>query len=251
MAVLASSVRDRSFRTTMGGFDPDAVRSALAAAATSFEQLQADIAQLREQQATALHEIDRIAELERSLLRSCVAAEEDARIRCGAARRYAARIIAAAEEQAAARLEAPARERDRITREIDTIICRQRSTAAAIEQLIANLQLAPEPEAHEEAESAEVAIETPTGATVRRATDDLAVPTLASAAILGAVSVAASGVGTLSSETGGRGAATGTRGTARSASAPDAPRGSDLNQVGTRMRADDHVAETVPRERSL
>src|SRR4051812_18504409 len=140
MAVLASSVRDRSFRTTMGGFDPDAVRSALAAAATSFEQLQADIAQLREQQATALHEIDRIAELERSLLRSCVAAEEDARTRCGAARRYAARVIAAAVEQAAARLEAPAHERDRITREIDAIVHKRQEAATAIENLIAHLQ---------------------------------------------------------------------------------------------------------------
>ena len=63
-----------------------------------------------------MREMDRMGELERSLLRSCVAAEEDARVRCGAARRYATRVIAAAQEQAAASLEAPTRERDRLAR---------------------------------------------------------------------------------------------------------------------------------------
>ena len=85
-----------------------------------------------------------IGELERSLLRSCVAAEEDARIRCGAARRYATRVVAAAQEQAAARLEAPARERDAITREIDAIAARRQQAAAALEALIAGLEHAAE-----------------------------------------------------------------------------------------------------------
>ena len=80
-----------------------------------------------------------MGDLERSLLRSCVAAEEDALIRRGAARRYAARVIAAAEEQAGVRLATPAHERDRLAREIDAMLARRRDAAAAIEALIADL----------------------------------------------------------------------------------------------------------------
>jgi hypothetical protein len=87
-----------------------------------------------------------MGELERSLLRSCVAAEEDARVRCGAARRYATRVIAAAQEQAVASLEAPRRERDSVAREIEAMVGRRREAAATLESLIAGLQRAPEPE---------------------------------------------------------------------------------------------------------
>ena len=139
MSVLALGVRDRSFKTVLGGFDAAAVRAALDAAATEFETLETEIVSLRQQHADALREIDRMGDLERSLLRSCVAAEEDALIRRGAARRYAARVIAAAEEQAAVRLATPARERDRLAREIDAMLARRRDAAAAIEALIADL----------------------------------------------------------------------------------------------------------------
>ena len=151
MSVVATGVRERSFRTVIGGFDPEAVRTALDGAATECERLDAEIALLKEQQAGAVREIDRMSELERSLLRSCVAAEEDARIRCGAARRYAARMIAAAEEQAAARLEAPGHERDHITREIDAIHEKRRQAATAIENVIADLQRPVEPDVREDA----------------------------------------------------------------------------------------------------
>src|SRR5215218_8969230 len=151
MPVVATGVRERSFRTVIGGFDPEAVRTALDGAATECERLDAEIALLKEQQAGAVREIDRMSELERSLLRSCVAAEEDARIRCGAARRYAARMIAAAEEQAAARLEAPGHERDRITREIDAIHEKRRHAATAIENVIAELRRPVQPEVREDA----------------------------------------------------------------------------------------------------
>ena len=108
------------------------------------EALEADLVRLREQQAEALREMDRMGELERSLLRSCVAAEEDARVRCGAARRYATRVIAAAEEQAAASLEVPTRERDRIAQEIEAMVERRREAATALESLIAGLQRVPQ-----------------------------------------------------------------------------------------------------------
>ncbi len=139
MSVLALGVRDRSFKTVLGGFDAAAVRAALDAAATAFETLEAEIVSLRQQHADALRDIDRMGDLERSLLRSCVAAEEDALIRRGAARRYAARVVAAAEEQAAVRLATPAHERDRLAREIDAMLARRRDAAAAIEALIADL----------------------------------------------------------------------------------------------------------------
>ena len=161
MSVVASGARERSFRTVLGGFDPEAVRAAVVAAATECERLEAEIALLTQQHADALGAIDRMSELERSLLRSCVAAEEDARTRCGAARRYAARVIAAAEEQGAARLEAPAHERDRITREIDAMLGKRREAAKAIENLIAHLQRptdAPLPDAVGESETRDAAI---------------------------------------------------------------------------------------------
>jgi DivIVA domain-containing protein len=146
MSVLAPGVRDRSFRTAFRGYDPAAVRAALDAAATAFEALEEDMARLRKEQAEAVREMDRMGELERSLLRSCVAAEEDARVRCGAARRYATRVIAAAQEQAAASLEAPTRERDRIAREVEAMLERRRGAAAALDALIAGLQRVPDPE---------------------------------------------------------------------------------------------------------
>jgi DivIVA domain-containing protein len=145
--VLAPGVRDRSFRTVFRGYDRASVRAALDAAVKALEALEADVAGLREQQADAMREMDRMGELERSLLRSCVAAEEDARVRCGAARRYATRVIAAAQEQAEASLEAPTRERDRLAREIEAMVERRREAATSIEVLIAGLQRVPEAEA--------------------------------------------------------------------------------------------------------
>jgi DivIVA domain-containing protein len=147
MSVLAPGVRDRSFRTVFRGYDRASVRAALDAAVKALEALEADVARLREQQADAMREMDRMGELERSLLRSCVAAEEDARVRCGAARRYATRVIAAAQEQAEASLEAPTRERDRLAREIEAMVERRREAATSIEVLIAGLQRVPEAEA--------------------------------------------------------------------------------------------------------
>ena len=144
MSVLAARVRERSLKWVLGGADPARVRAALDVAASAVEALERDIDLLRQQHADALGQIDRIGELERSLLRSCVAAEEDARIRCGAARRYATRVVAAAQEQAAARLEAPARERDALMREIDAITARRQQAAAALEALIAGLEHAAE-----------------------------------------------------------------------------------------------------------
>ena len=147
MSVLAPGVRDRSFKTVFRGYDRVSVRAALDAAVKALEALEADVARLREQQADAMREMDRMGELERSLLRSCVAAEEDARVRCGAARRYATRVIAAAQEQAEASLEAPTRERDRLAREIEAMVERRREAATSIEVLIAGLQRVPEAEA--------------------------------------------------------------------------------------------------------
>jgi uncharacterized protein DUF4115 len=89
-----------------------------------------------------MRDIETIAELERSLLRSCVAAEEDARIKCGAARRYATRVVALAEEKAAEQLGLPQRERDRVTNEIDQLMGLRQRAAAAIEALAEELQLA-------------------------------------------------------------------------------------------------------------
>jgi DivIVA domain-containing protein len=146
MSVLAPGVRDRSFRTVFRGYDPASVRTALDAAVTAFEELEEEMARLREQQAEAVREMDRMGELERSLLRSCVAAEEDARVRCGAARRYATRVIAAAQEQASASLEAPTRERDRIAREIEAMVERRRAAAADLDALIVGLLRVPAPE---------------------------------------------------------------------------------------------------------
>jgi DivIVA domain-containing protein len=140
MPVLARDVRDRSFKTVLGGFDADSVRTALDRAAIAFEHVEAQIAGLQQQHAATLREIERIAELERSLLRACVAAEEDARIRCGAARRYATRIIAGAEDQANVLLEAPTRERDRIARDLEAIQDRWRHAADVLERLIGELQ---------------------------------------------------------------------------------------------------------------
>jgi cell division septum initiation protein DivIVA len=140
MPVLARDVRDRSFKTVLGGFDADCVRTALDRAAAAFEHVEAEIAGLQQQHTATLREIERIAELERSLLRACVAAEEDARMRCGAARRYATRIIAGAEEQANVLLEAPTRERDRIARDLQVIQDRRRHAADVLERLIAELQ---------------------------------------------------------------------------------------------------------------
>jgi cell division septum initiation protein DivIVA len=140
MPVLARDVRDRSFKTVLGGFDSDGVRAALAAAVAAFEHVETEIAVLRQQHATTVREIERIADLERSLLRACVAAEEDARIRCGAARRYATRIIAAAEEQANVLLDGPTRERDRVARDLEAVQDRRRHAADVLERLIAELQ---------------------------------------------------------------------------------------------------------------
>ena len=140
MPVLARDVRDRSFKTVLGGFDADSVRTALDKAAAALEHVEAEAAGLQQQHAATLREIERIAELERSLLRACVAAEEDARMRCGAARRYATRIIAGAEEQANVLLEAPTRERDRIARDLEVIQDRRRHMADVLERLIAELQ---------------------------------------------------------------------------------------------------------------
>ena len=86
ISVGAPGVRDRSFKIVFRGYDPPSVRAALDAGVIALEALEADLVRLREQQAEALREMDRMGELERSLLRSCVAAEEDARVRCGAAR---------------------------------------------------------------------------------------------------------------------------------------------------------------------
>jgi len=147
MSVLAPGVRDRSFKTVFRGYDRTSVRAAVDAAVKALEALEADVARLREQQADAMREMDRMGELERSLLRSCVAAEEDARVRCGAARRYATRVIAAAQEQAEASLEAPTRERDRLAREIEAMVERRREAATSIEVLIAGLQRVPDAEA--------------------------------------------------------------------------------------------------------
>jgi DivIVA domain-containing protein len=162
MSVVASGVRDRSFRTVFRGYDRWDVRAALDDAAAAFEALEADVARLREQQADAMREMDRMGELERSLLRSCVAAEEDARVRCGAARRYAARVIAAAQEQAAASLEAPSRERDRIARDIEAMIERSRQAATALETIIAGLERLPEPESEPIPAAGHEVVESPT-----------------------------------------------------------------------------------------
>ena len=143
MSVRAPGVRDRSFKTCSADTTQPAYAPRWMRRACALEALEADLARLREQQAEALREMDRMGELERSLLRSCVAAEEDARVRCGAARRYATRVIAAAEEQAAASLEAPTRERDRIAREIEAMVERRREAATALEGLIAGLQRVP------------------------------------------------------------------------------------------------------------
>jgi cell division septum initiation protein DivIVA len=140
MPVLARDVRDRSFKTVLGGFDTDAVRTAVETAAAAFDRIEAESAGLQQQQAATVREIERIEDLERSLLRACVAAEEDARIRCGAARRYATRIIASAEEQASVLLEAPTRERDRIARDLEAIRERRRHVADVLERLVAELQ---------------------------------------------------------------------------------------------------------------
>lgn len=169
MSVMAAGVRQRSFKTVLGGFDPDGVRAALDAAATAFERLKTETAQLRQQHAEALREIDRISELERSLLRSCVAAEEDARIRCGAARRYATRLIAAAREQAAARLDAPARERDRVVREIETMVAQRRHAAEQLERLIAGLEHVIDFDAYED-KAPEIGSEAPAAAVTEVAT---------------------------------------------------------------------------------
>jgi hypothetical protein len=139
MPVLALQQRDRSFRMVLGGFKPSAVRAALESASTELERLRGEIAHLQQQHAEALAELERIAELERSLVRACVAAEEDAQIRSAAARRYAARIVAAAQHEAAARLEASARERDRLAREIDEMRAARGRAGDALELLIANL----------------------------------------------------------------------------------------------------------------
>jgi hypothetical protein len=163
MSVQATRVRERSFKMVLGGADPESVRTALDAAAAAFERLQAEIADLRQQHANALHEIDRMTELERSLLRSCVAAEEAARIRCGAARRYATRIVAAAQEQADAGLEAPAAERDRITREIGMMAERRRLAAGALERLIAGLERPVDSDAGVVGDGMESAAVTPVG----------------------------------------------------------------------------------------
>ena len=144
ISVGAPGVRDRSFKIVFRGYDPPSVRAALDAGVIALEALEADLVRLREQQAEALREMDRMGELERSLLRSCVAAEEDARVRCGAARRYATRVIAAAEEQAAASLEVPTRERDRIAQEIEAMVERRREAATALESLIAGLRRVPQ-----------------------------------------------------------------------------------------------------------
>ena len=177
MSVLAPGVRDRSFRTVLRGYDPGDVRAALDAAAAAFEALETEVGRLREQHAEAAREMDRMGELERSLLRSCVAAEEDARVRCGAARRYATRVIAAAEEQAAKSLEAPARERDRIVREIEAIMTRRHQAAATLESLIAGLQRAPEAESEVvPADADEVESEAPILVLTPRAVDQDAAP---------------------------------------------------------------------------
>jgi len=135
-------VRGRSFNTVLGGFEPEAVRGALDAAAADLEALESEASRLREQHASIMRDIETIAELERSMLRSCVAAEEDARIKCGAARRYATRVVALAEEKAAEQLGVPQRERDRATKEIDQLMGLRQRAADAIEALAEELQLA-------------------------------------------------------------------------------------------------------------
>jgi DivIVA domain-containing protein len=176
MSVLAPGVRDRSFRTVFRGYDRASVRAALDAAVKALEALEADVARLREQQADAMREMDRMGELERSLLRSCVAAEEDARVRCGAARRYATRVIAAAQEQAETSLEAPTRERDRLAREIEAMVERRREAATSIEALIAGLQRVPEAEAEPIPASGDAVEVEPLAAVLTAAAADEEVP---------------------------------------------------------------------------
>ena len=60
MSVLAPGVRDRSFKTVFRGYDRASVRAALDAAVKALEALEADVARLREQQADAMREMDRI-----------------------------------------------------------------------------------------------------------------------------------------------------------------------------------------------
>jgi hypothetical protein len=179
MPVLAPGVRGRSFKTVFRGYEPVSVCAALDGAGRAFEALERDVARLREQHAEAMREMDRMGELERSLLRSCVAAEEDARVRCGAARRYATRVIAAAEEQASACLEAPTRERDRIAREIEAIVERRREAAAALEGLMAALQRVPDPESEPmPAGGEEIDVEPPTVVMTAGVSDEHAMATM-------------------------------------------------------------------------
>jgi DivIVA domain-containing protein len=176
MPVLARDVRDRSFKTVLGGFDADSVRTALDRAAAAFEHVEAEIAGLQQQHTATLREIERIADLERSLLRACVAAEEDARMRCGAARRYATRIIAGAEDQANVLLEAPTRERDRIARDLEVIQDRRRHAADVLERLIAELQRPRDAETPREPAKSDGAQNEPQAAAARERSAEPLVP---------------------------------------------------------------------------
>ena len=163
MSALAPGVRDRSFRTCSGDMTLPACAPRWMRRLPPSKRSKPTWRAFGSSRPSVLREMDRMGELERSLLRSCVAAEEDARVRCGAARRYATRVIAAAEEQAAASLEAPTRERDRIAREIEVMVERRREAAAALESLIAGLQRPPEAESDPiPASSDEVESEAPT-----------------------------------------------------------------------------------------
>ena len=133
------NLRDRKFRTVFWGADRREVHAALDAVATEYERLQAELRQISEEREALAREIERIIELDRSVVRVLVGAEEEAGIKRAAARRHSAALIAQAEEQAASLLRDSERERDGLQQELAAYVERRQHAVRTLHALIGQM----------------------------------------------------------------------------------------------------------------
>jgi hypothetical protein len=133
------NLRDRKFRTVFWGADRREVHAALDAVATEYERLQAELRQISEEREALAREIERIIELDRSVVRVLVGAEEEAGIKRAAARRHGAALIAQAEEQAAGLLRDSERERDGLQQDLAAYVERRQHAVRTLHALIGQM----------------------------------------------------------------------------------------------------------------
>jgi cell division septum initiation protein DivIVA len=133
------NLRDRKFRTVFWGADRREVQAAIDAVVTEYERIQAELRQISEEREALAREIERIIELDRSVVRVLVAAEEEAGIRRAAARRHSTALVAQAEEQAASLLRESERERDGLQQELSAYVERRQHAVRTLNALIGQM----------------------------------------------------------------------------------------------------------------